>query len=767
MTNILRKSNCIQKYTKYGFLLIFIMFCFIHLNTYAEQSKKVLISFNINDFKLSYDDKNILYIGSDVHCADYGTDFTAPGLPLISINVIIPKGYSYRNISIQQDKRLFQKNVIVAPTPFAIPTSAAPIATPRVATNYKERWYPASPIKYVNTNRFGENNVVCFLVSPFEYNTKSKSLYFTDEFALDVQLYQNTTRATDSQISNCGLEDIVKSITINPEDIENKQTQPKEIETNLEPIDYIIITTSALKEAFKPLTKWKRTKGVRADIATIEDINRLYQGNSIPFKIKTHIKNLHDNNGLKYVLLGGDDTIVPVQGCYGSVKLSNSNITDKTIPTDLFYACLSGNLNWDGDGDGIYGETTDNIDLSPSVFVTRLPVRTATHTNAVVNKIINYEKTPTEYGWNNNILMTGRKISYSGDAEEKGQIIYSQYITPYWNGNRTRFYDTATDFSEGATYDVTAANIQDQLSLGYTFVDMITHGSQTEWLTEKGELYSSTHGNSLTNYIPTIITTNACSTNAFDSSSRTGTQDPCLSESLIRNANNGVVSYLGCSREGWDTSFRGMIGTSLLYEAQFYKALFSSTIKDKNHGVIVAAAKAAMAGHCSSDGGNRWVQFGLNPIGDPEMPIFVNTPLSFSNVSVKKNETEIIVNTGVSDCTICAMDANGGNYYSVVRNVENTTFTNTPTEISICITKQGYIPKIIKVLGNAFIQNEIVYGPKKINADIVRIGSNVTHLKPTGTATIGSGQVVITANKIKIEDGTTINKDANLIINNK
>lgn len=114
------------------------------------------------------------------------------------------------------------------------------------------------------------------------------------------------------------------------------------------------------------------------------------------------------------------------------------------------------------------------------------------------------------------------------------------------------------------------------------------------------------------------------------------------------------------------------------------------------------------------------------------------------------------------------MDSNGGDYYNVLTNVQNATFTNTPANVSICVTKQGYIPKIINITNNVvYIQNETVVGPKNINADTVKIGSNVTTSKPTGVVTIGSGQVTITANTITIENGTTISNNANLIINNK
>lgn len=77
---------------------------------------------------------------------------------------------------------------------------------------------------------------------------------------------------------------------------------------------------------------------------------------------------------MKYVLLGGDDTIVPKASCY----VSAGGYTENEMPTDLFFACFGGNFDWDGNKNGIYGETTDGIDMSPSIYVTRIPIRTST-----------------------------------------------------------------------------------------------------------------------------------------------------------------------------------------------------------------------------------------------------------------------------------------------------------------------------------------------------------------------------------------------------
>lgn len=92
-------------------LLLVIAFCFLQLNANAENSKTVSVSFDKKDFNLSYDEKGMLYIGSNVHSVDYGTDFTVPGLPMVPINVLIPNGYTYQDVSVSQSKTLYLENV--------------------------------------------------------------------------------------------------------------------------------------------------------------------------------------------------------------------------------------------------------------------------------------------------------------------------------------------------------------------------------------------------------------------------------------------------------------------------------------------------------------------------------------------------------------------------------------------------------------------------------------------------------------------------------
>ncbi len=277
-----------------------------------------------------------------------------------------------------------------------------------------------------------------------------------------------------------------------------------------------------------------------------------------------------------------------------------------------------------------------------------------------------------------------------------------------------------------------------------------------------------------------IITTTACTTNAFDNyyTYATTPNVACLGSTFIKNP-KGALAYLGCSRAGLFSqaeSNRTLSGVSFNYEKSFYKYLFAdSTIVDKNYAHIVAKAKADYI-HLSNFEPSyyRWIQYGLNPLGDPEMPIFTSSPLTFNSATFQiVNDTNCIrlnVNSNVDNCRICLMSADddGASYYNVQYNVKNATFTNPPKNCIICITKQNYIPKQFKII---FLQNEEINGintseitSNKIAADAIFIGNSVNNAQPTGNVTFKGVRSHLYSDDILFETGVIIEDDAQLII---
>lgn len=746
----------------------------------AQNTKRITLSYNEADFTLSSyaDNETTIDVGSLT--AMFKPDSTSPGLPFIPVNVLIPSNSDYSDFSSTVQKRLLKENVNLTQNPIPVTTDNLSSAEKLKLFPYSQPRYPASNVEYVGTNVMGGYTMVSFLVCPFEYDVQSKKLYFIDSFNLDINLSQ-MQKAPSAVPQSDVMKDVVKNVVVNGNELDEFYASPvasSDGNVMAKPLlDYLIITSSELAPSFMPLLKWKKAKGLKARIITTESIDEHYPGNSLALKIKSCLYDYHKSLDLKYALLGGDDTIVPVYYCYANYgKDDNGNDIEVDIPSDLFYVCYGGDFEWNANGNNKIGEVDDNVDFAPSVVLTRTPVRTPDDVSAFINKLLFYEKTPTAKGWDNNILMCGYKLkdqypagSQTSDAEAMGDNLYVNHIGKYWNGERKRFYDTCTDFEGGADYELNVTNLQNQLSKGYAFMDMITHGSQITWGLENG-VYGSDNGLTQENIrATTIVTTNACSTNGFDTTEKNYYyNDPCLSESLIRNPESGVVAYLGCSREGWFYLYTNALGPSLEYEAKFYKTIFTSDVR--NFGSAVASAKLAMVGTCGSASSYRWIQFGLNPIGDPEMPIFVDYPKKITGATISKDKNNVItVEAGMPGCRICAMscDDMGASYYDVRYQAQAAKFNNVNTKVSVCITKQGYIPVYVEIDKNIVIQNETVVGPKTYDGNIIEIGSSVTDTEPQGDVVFNGGDVVVKGKSIVISNNTTVNPNTNLKMSNK
>lgn len=735
-------------------LIITIALLTICCTTSAQQVEHIMLNFNADDYSIS-DGRD--YIIDKHYRATYLEDTQLPAIPFVPIQVKLPVGYDYADMSFTSIKQFFAENVLLENNPECVPTDSVYERKIVAQHNYPEGIYPKNNVIYTGRCDYGNVIVATFMVSPWVYDSERGILELMTNINLDIQLKprpKNELLRRPSELSS-----LLDLIVVNP-DKTSATNRTEDMPRTASGYDYVIITSPALSSAFNPLKQWKTMKGVRTKIVTVPEIDQQYTDSTIQLKIKHYLYDCFQNEGLKYVLLGGDDTVVPVQRC----SISFKNYIEPNMPTDLYYTCFAGAFNWDGNINGVYGEFEDNVDFTPSVFVTRLPVRTVSDASSIVYKILNYEQMPSKNGWNNNLLMGGAK-SYTicnsmSDAQIKSDSIYREVIAPYWNGTRIQFFDTYTDMPGGSSYQFNTTNIQNELSKGYTFVDISTHGGQHNWKTEVGVNYFHTDALSLINNKPTIITTTACYTNAFDSIYPLYTIDPCLSEAFIRNPNSGVMAYLGCSRFAWTMAYDcKSFGPAEQFDSDYYSFLYSNNVREKNWGKIVALAKDNNKVTATIDTTYRWTQFGLNPIGDPEMPVFVNTPQELTSISVSSTETGFSIHFGERYHKVCLMSCNdnGNSFYQVYYDVENINLSSLTQNVSICITKQGYIPKIF-IAGpqGIFVQNEKLAGSFVFEGNRVSVGENVTNLKSSGTVNVTNANIIIKGHEINLCPGTTI-----------
>lgn len=696
----------------------------------ADETKAFSISFNKSQFSFSNNETGALEICTKDNkmVSSFDTNGLEPELPWVSVDVKMPFGTSFRDFDFSTSQVTLFEDVVVAEIQPPIPTDSITTQhTTLKLPQYPNAVYPSTNIRYIMSSTTKNEVVLHFLVCPFIYEAKDKRLHLVDNLTLNIH-HKTEGPTTKEERRDLFLQKFPNVIASGSAFItDNDSIGFYDISSSLnDSIDYIIITSDELYDDFKPWARWKTQKGVRTKIVSVEDIEIAYGDNfSTENAIKSLLAALYYQNGLKYALLGGDDTIVPSKKCCG---LMGTSYEDRQIPTDLFYACLDyqqQDLFWDKNGNGICGELADSISMEQFISVTRLPVRTSEDVKNTISKLMGYEQYPLANGWNNNMLTAGTRILYNSytthsDAETSGDKLYEQFIAPYWNGTRKKLYDTFSDVEDSVA---DREGLQNQLSKGYTFADLICHGGENHWglyykyiKDSPASKYMTDDALELNNSGYTIITTNACSTNAFDWEK----EDPCLSEALIRNPNSGVVAYLGSSRYGWYSS---NLGLSLQYEARFYENLLSSLHEDKNFGTIVAAAKGDMVSFCNRNNQNRWLQFSINPIGDPETPIFTTTPSKFTNTQISFGQKKIDVDTRKDSCTICIMSTNddGESYYEVRNNVRKATFKDITKDVSVCITKQNYIP-IVFYLKAAVITNYMIgctiYDKERLRLDI-------------------------------------------------
>lgn len=735
----------------------------------GQTTRNITLSYKISDFELYCDEDGYLSIVSENLNFSLDGDTLQPALPYTVCNVLVSNIEDYYSHTSTGKKVRIRSNVAMARNPTEVPTNMASISEPQTSSiSYQKAKYPDTEVKFVGVSDCGDYRILSFFVYPFEYDAVNKNLYFREKININISL--KTLEVNTLSDGNCSIYSAIKGMIgkslISTNTVKSLKA-PQTIDSTLKlqtQYEYLIVTTEQFKSSFQPLADWKNQKGIRSKIITVEDINATYSGATKMEKIKRAIA---DVEGVSYVLLGGDTLNVPTCTCY--IAYNNNN---RYTPVDSYYSCL-GTMNWDGNGNGIYGEVDDSISLVPILNVSRIPVSTQEEVQSFVSRIVNYESAPDTTNWKDNILMCGTSLGYNdasgnhhnyyhknmpvagdsiSDTQCWSETIYRQYIEPHWNGERTRLYDTHTDFNADGNYDFTASHLQTELTKGYTFVDVMTHGGEYLWSMENG-YYTWYSANALVNPGYTVITTTACLTNAFDYNSiYNGNPLWSLSRHFILNPQSGVLAYWGTSRENWYSPCTKSLGTGAKYDAQTYQELFSE--KFHRMGSATTEAKRAYYAYATSrTSTHRWVWMSLNLLGDPEMPIYLEKPKTFDRVDVAFVNDSIYVNTGVNDFDICFIDMEDSTKYYVARNIEGSavSFGRLDGCFNYCITKPGYIP-IMGICGDSlYIQNNVIAETKIFSAPQVLIGSNVTNAAANGAVVLQSGNTTIKASR-----GTTI-----------
>jgi len=714
-------------------LVIFLLIFWINLltaetisQTYNFELPKIIADGEYSEF--NYQD-----------CYNFGKE-GEPNLPNFSTHLLLPQGHEIIDIKIiSSAKYSSMDGITIKPASKQFPISTGKHLDYFVKPNEKiyssSDSYPAKVINNSNTQFLSGHSIASFTICPVSYIPAEKQVEFLKNISIEIVTGRtNKAISAESFLRNSHkIEKRVTKLVENPEDLTNYiyPLQYRDVEE-----DILIITNNTLLPSFNDYIEFKESTGFITEAVTTEYIETNYTGTDSQEKIRNCIIDHYTNNGISYVILGGDadvdtpsDLIVPHRGM--------SAVDDDDIPSDMYYAGLDG--NWNTDGDGIWGETNE-WDLYAEVTIGRLSVDSSTEIANFIHKLEMYQDSPVVADIEK-ALMLGEELN---DAPQTNGGTYKNEIV---TGGSFNGYTTA-----GIPGNISVSTLY-QMDLSYSISDIFDHFNTTG-LNLMNHLGHSNVNYNMLMYTSDITTTNftndgiskgyvigysqGCYNGSFDN--RSITVGSYYSEDSfaekITTLETAEVAAIANSRYGWYHP-GGTNSSSQYYDRQFYDAIFGQDIT--GIGEANRYSKEEDITRIEGDEYMRWTAYELNLFGDPSMDIWTDVPTAMTvsyPASVSLGMSSIQFTTDAPYARI-GLIQNGEIIGRVVAGVSGDVTVNLfapiidASEISVSIiahNKLRHQGTILVVSDEAFViyDSHLINDPTGNNDGFADYGENVT-----------------------------------------
>ena len=396
--------------------------------------------------------------------------------------------------------------------------------------------------------------------------------------------------------------------------------------------DMLVITSEEWIPRFGEYLNFYNGKGIRTRIVSLEEIYAAMDGRDEPEQIRNYIIQEYEENGISIVSLGGDVSIVPYRSLYCWAQEGYED----DLPSDMYYACLDGTLN--DDGDDRWGEVGED-DLLPELGIGRLPFNNETQFENIMHKTFSYLQTPVLGEFTSPILGAehlGDGYYGSVDLErligENNDYDYTTYGYPE-DYNFKRYYATPRiNWSSGDFKRVICTGGQYVHHVGHANTDIVA-GWETSNITDS---YFS--GNDGINHNYMIFHSHGCICGNFPYS--------CILEKMV-TVQTGFVVTTGNSRYGWYVPWGD--GMAAHIHREFVDAYCNDHIA--SIGMALREAKIATAPwitmYGEENGCLRWNVYCLNVLGDGALAPWFEEPFTPNVVyeqGLKTGTTATLVN---------------------------------------------------------------------------------------------------------------------------
>ncbi|HPQ67760.1 MAG TPA: C25 family cysteine peptidase [bacterium] len=585
--------------------MIFLSLCFVILAAGGAWGETLTVDYHFSEPTLRLDDNEFVTVSLPGCATLYRPD--QPQLPVKLARILLPAGQTTASLTVTV-------------------LESASVALPAPLANGRYGWRSTGPDEVENSST-GQARIIAesslagarlllVRLSPVVYREREKTIETATTIRLTV-----TTKATEKKATAVPYRGTpfdrqrIGTYTDNPAVLATYGPATKANED----WQYLVVTTSALSEAFTDYLVYKQQRfGLTTHLATMEDILATTDGQDDADRLRNFLREAYAAHGTRWVLLGGDADgetqsghLVPLR-CM--VARAEGTVYDECIPGDLFFGNLDG--PWDNNGNGLYGESNDGedggeIDLLAELFVGRIPADTVEEARRQLNKILAYDQAlaPASAILVGELLWPAPPV-WGGDLKDLA-------FAPMSGMDALRLYARDDTFSGDALR--TAINGNE-----HQIINASEHGN---WYNVLG-LNSIALGPVvndlplLTNTLPFFGYSQGCFSGAFDNCTVIGTyqERDCIAEELLTEIDAGAFAMIVNSREGF-ANWSETGGASSEYDIAFMEKLFGGAV---HMGQALAEARESKIGELDGNANaNRWCFFQLNLLGDPHQPLQV------------------------------------------------------------------------------------------------------------------------------------------------
>ncbi|GEM_PF-5889586 len=390
---------------------------------------------------------------------------------------------------------------------------------------------------------------------------------------------------------------VLSHLVANPDDLRQNAPNPILVDkagphSNVFP--YVIITQDGLENYFGGLKAIFALEGYPAIVRTISWIESRYEGSDRLEKIRNFIRDMYQNHGTVWVLLGADSPFLPSRMV--TVPIGTGYYDD--VPTDLYFSCLDG--TWDRNGNGHYAELEDSVDLMPDVFVGRVTFQDSAEIANVVRKYLAYVS-PNDTTYSAKALFVGADLFSAGDGATLCEELTHQFPDDF----------TLIRMYESDSHDNSLTDFIDTVNAGVGLVTMEVHGWYTFINLNSTPRVSFTynHADTLRNVDePAVFNIISCETGGFDRE--------CIVEHMMR-APGGAIAVLSSTRNNYPYVVQP-------YNINFYSQLYHNHIREI--AALDLMSRSVFVAYAGAYNHSRYVLFSYNLMGMPQLRLWSNVP---------------------------------------------------------------------------------------------------------------------------------------------